>query len=447
MARRARLVKLCRSLAAALAFVLCASASAATDGEVVAQGEALVKAGRYADAYQLLEPLEDRLAGDIKYDYLLARSALETNRPSKASFIYERILAVEPNYVGVRLEMGRAYLALGDYARAKLEFEAVLRFENLPPGLREQALVYGKAAEDFISGKKTVTNAYLEYAFGYDSNPASATKFNPIDIAGGNLFEVPAAGLKRSDHYNGLVFGGEVVRTLPAGFSAFLGADGRSRVYNNVDLADFYSLDGRTGIGYTQGAHNLRLSITGGGFYLDDNRTRDAAGAGLDYRYLATKSDQVTLAVSTNKFKFMQETQATNNFRLDQGSVGWLHGTDSGRGVFGLTALGGLETATGGRPDGGKHFYGGRFVYQTAFTDTTGVFLVGGVQRSKYSQVNAGFDLTRQDRLYDATLGVTWAFAKGWSLRPQVVRIRNKSNIQLFEFDRTDASLNIRLDF
>ena len=138
--------------------------------DIVAQGEALVRAGRYADAYQLLEPHEDRLAGDLKFDYLLARSALETGRPSKASFIYERILAQEPNYVGVRLEMGRAYLALGDYARAKLEFETVLRFENLPPGLREQAQIYGKAADEYIAGKKTVGYGYAEYGFGYDSN-------------------------------------------------------------------------------------------------------------------------------------------------------------------------------------------------------------------------------------------------------------------------------------
>src|SRR5262249_6738797 len=156
-------LQLGRMLAATLAFALCASAVAATDAETVAQGEALVKAGRYADAYQLLEPLEDRLAGDLKYEYLLARSALQTGRPRRASFISGRLLAAEQNYVGGRLEMGRAYLALGDYARAKLEFEAVLRFENLPPGLREQAQVYDKAAAEFISGKKTVFNGYAEY--------------------------------------------------------------------------------------------------------------------------------------------------------------------------------------------------------------------------------------------------------------------------------------------
>ncbi len=47
-----------------------------------------MRAGRYAEAYRLLEPLEDKLAGDVKFDYLLARAALESGQPSKASFIY-----------------------------------------------------------------------------------------------------------------------------------------------------------------------------------------------------------------------------------------------------------------------------------------------------------------------------------------------------------------------
>src|SRR5207249_2815400 len=208
-----------RAFVAALfwAFALAAWAQA----DIVAQGEALVRAGRYADAYQLLEPHEDRLAGDLKFDYLLARSALETGRPSKASFIYERILAQEPNYVGVRLEMGRAYLALGDYARANPEFEAMLRFENLPPGLREQAQIYGKAADEYIAGKKTVGYGYAEYGLGYDSNAQSATRTSEISVVNGNTLILPPSSLKRSDHYHALSLGGELVHALTGRFSAF----------------------------------------------------------------------------------------------------------------------------------------------------------------------------------------------------------------------------------
>ena len=60
----------------------CGWASAVTAQDILTQGESLVRAGRYAEAFALLEPHEDRLAGDLKFDYLLARSALETGKAS-----------------------------------------------------------------------------------------------------------------------------------------------------------------------------------------------------------------------------------------------------------------------------------------------------------------------------------------------------------------------------
>jgi hypothetical protein len=43
--------------------------------------------------------------------------------------------------------------------------------------------------------------------------------------------------------------------------------------------------------------------------------------------------------------------------------------------------------------------------------------------------------------------GVSWTFAPGWSLRPQLIYIKNDSNIALFEYERTDLSINLRKDF
>jgi hypothetical protein len=53
----------------------------------------------------------------------------------------------------------------------------------------------------------------------------------------------------------------------------------------------------------------------------------------------------------------------------------------------------------------------------------------------------------RKDTLYDLVAGVTWTFAPGWSLRPQVVYLKNDSNLALFDYERTDVSLNVRKDF
>jgi len=425
------------------AFALAAWAQA----DIVAQGEALVRAGRYADAYRLLAPQEDRFAGDIKFDYLLARSALETGRPSKASFIYERILAQEPNYVGVHLEMGRAYLALGDYARAKLEFETVLRFENLPPGLREQAQIYGKAADEYIAGKKTVGYGYVELGYGYDSNVQSATKTGAISVVNGQLLILPPESLKRGDHYKALALGGELVHALSERFSTFAGGDMRARGYNDIGTADFSTLDARLGLGYAEGASSARVGLNGGRYWLDHEKTRNGLGLTADYRHLLTKQDQLGVSAGAMRYRFIPDALQANDFNLYQLALGWLRGAADGSGAFGLAVLAGRENATNSRPDGDKPFLGARLTAQIALSEKVGAFFLGGVQRGKYSDVNALFDTRRVDSLYDLTAGMTWSFAKGWSLRPQVVYYRNKSNLPLFEYDRTDASINLRLDF
>jgi tetratricopeptide (TPR) repeat protein len=439
-------VQVKRILAVAFAWTLAFSVWA-QDADVVARAEAMVRAGRYAEAYQLLEPLEDKLAGDVKYDYLLARSALETGRPSQASFIYERILAVDPNYVGVRLEMGRAYLALGDYARAKLEFETVLRFSNLPPDLREQAVIYGKAAEDRLAGKTTLFKGYIEYGYGYDSNPQSNTSVSQITAANGFTIFLDRDSLKRSDHYHALTAGGEVIHGLTERFSVYAGGDARIRGYRELDIADYQQLDGRAGFGYNDGPNSGRIGVIGGRYFLDHQKVRDNAGFTADYRRLIGTRNQISVSLLGAGYRYLAEPLKVNDYDLYQGSIGWLGVVSEGRGVVGLSLLGGFEKATEGRSDGDKPFYGGRLTLQHTLTERIGIFVLGGVQRGKYKERNPTFDTTRLDTLYDLVGGLTWSFARGWSLRPQVLYLKNKSNISLFEYDRTDVSLNVRFDF
>lgn len=435
-----------RAAALAFAWSIAAVAWAQSDADVVAKGESLVRAGHYAEAYKLLEPLEDRLAGNLKYDYLLARSALESGQPSKASFIYERILAVEPNYVGVRLEMGRAYLALGDISRAKLEFETVLRFQNLPADLRQQAQIYDKAADEYLQGKKTVGYAYLEYGYGYDSNPQSATRISEVNLAGGGTLLLPQSALAQGDQYHALTLGGELVHALSDKFSVFAGIDARGRHYTDLSVANWNTVDGRMGLGYNSGVHNVRFAVTGGRFWLDTLKTRDSGGATLDYRYLAGKQDQVSLGLSGSRNKFVPDALKINSYDLYQASLGWLHGAADGRGAAGVTLLGGVEDELNGRVDGNKPFVGARLTLQRAFSASVGGFLLAGAQYGKYSEINPLFAEQRIDTLYDVTAGMSWTLAKGWSVRPQVLYMKNRSNLPLFEYDRTDVSLNLRVD-
>lgn len=436
-----------RHLAAGLALAALVTLPFAASADEVGDAEALVRAGKYQEAYQLLEPLEDTRAGDLKFDYLLARSALETGNPSKASFIYERILAIEPNFVGVRVEMGRAYLALGDYARAKLEFETVIRIPNLPPDIRQQAEAYGKVAEKYIRGSKTAAYGYLEYGYGHDSNALSATGRNPIVISGGTLVELPVSSLASSSNYNAVSLGGEVIRSLSEGFSVYAGGDARARFYNQLDPADYMNLDLRAGVGYATGRHNVRFGVLGGRYFLDHRTLRDSVGGNVDYRFLANDTSQLTANITAIRFKYANELLRVNDYDLYQGALGFTRALAGGRAIVGATMIGGYEAADPNRQDGDKRFGGLRVLMQAALNNRVGAFASAGATFNDYLVENALFGKQRRDYLYDVTAGVTVGIKSGWSVRPQVAYIKNVSNIDLYSFDRTDVSFNVRKDF
>ena len=114
----------------------------------IARAQQLLNQNKPAEAYEYLAPFEDRYAGDVDFDYVLGISALDSGKSDKATLAFERVLAVNPNFAGARLDMARAYFQLGDADRAKAEFLTVRELN--PP---QQALAVIKQYLDAIDKK------------------------------------------------------------------------------------------------------------------------------------------------------------------------------------------------------------------------------------------------------------------------------------------------------
>jgi outer membrane protein len=438
----AKLVLACAMVAAG------SVAYAAVPQAVLEQAEALMKAGKAGDAYQLLEPHEVEGAGDEVYDYLLATAALESGRPSKATFIYERILAVKPAFVGVRADMGRAYFALGDYGRAKIEFETVLSFQNLPLDLRGQAEQYVRAAEARAQAKSTVATGYAELGFGRDTNVGSATDITALSLPGAGAYvPAPPVGLKTGDSYASVAMGGEVNHQLTDQWGLYAGGDLRGRAYQTYAEPGNRSVDVRGGANYSGGAWLLRSGLAAGQFSQSGERIRDSVGMTVDWRLALQGGSQATAGVSVSRLMYVPAVQVRQDVVTTTLTGGWLASLGDGSTVLSLSASAGNENAVGGRDDGDKRFWGPRVFAQKTFSDKVGSYVSAGATFSKYTLINPLYLFAREEALYDFALGVTWTIAKGVTVRPQLSYVKNNSNAELFSYDKTDFSLNIRFDF
>ena len=427
---------------------LCLPLSAGAQQALISQAQALVTAGKAGDAYLLLEASEEAYAGDAAFDYLLASTALNSGRPSKAIFVHERILAVDPSYIGVRADMGLAYYALGDHARAKIEFEAVLAIGNLPPDLRSQVEQYVQAIDARSQSSGSYRTAYVEFGFGRDSNVGSATEHRLLNLPAYGLYQpLPPIGLRRGDNYSTLALGGEINHALNQRLGVYAGADYRIRDYRQYNDPNTWTLDGRAGLSYSGNDWLLRGGLLLGEYRYNAARLRQSSGANLDWRQAINASNQFTAGASVIKANYLTRSTQGQDVNIYSGNLGWLRAIGNGNTVLGLSGTLGYEESLRSRDDGDRRFWGPRLTVQSSFNQVLGAYLTTGATHSVYSGNNTSYQFARNETTYDLTMALNWSVAKGVALRPQVSYIKNVSNATLYSYDKTDLSLNLRFDY
>lgn len=443
-----------RSLTTARAMVLCGAvlmaggAWAEVDRAFLEQAQALIKSGKAQEAYVMLEAKEDALAGDLLFDYLLASAALESGKPSKATFVYERILAVDPSYIGVRADMGRAYFALGDYGRAKIEFETVLNSQNLPNDLRTQVEQYTAAAEARSKAKPTTVTGYVELGLGRDSNIGSASGWTELLLPSFGIYRpAPPTGTKKADNYSAVALGGEINHLLSNKWGLFGGVDYRARDYVHFNEPNTWTWDARLGVAYSGGAWLLRTGLSAGEYTYNGQRLRESFGAMADWRMALSTESQLLANGSVLRAQYVPATSKSQDGDTYTATLGWMRALGDGTTALSLSVMAGRENNSGNRDDGDRDFFGARAMLQTSFDKHWGGYLAAGVTQSEYGGINSSYLFSRSESTFDATVALNWTMAKGVALRPQMSYIKNKSNAALYAYEKLDASLNLRLDY
>jgi hypothetical protein len=175
---------------------------------------------------------------------------------------------------------------------------------------------------------------------------------------------------------------------------------------------------------------------------------RDTVGATVDWRLTLANASQISLGASSTQATYNATGQTDQNTQTNALSAGWLTPLGDGSAVLSLNVSGGFENATEGRTDGDKRYYGPRITLQKSFNSTWGGYVSLGSTYSNYSGINTLYALKRDEVMTDLSMGLTWSLGKGFSIRPQLVYIRNRSaDAELYTYDKVDGSINLRLDF
>jgi tetratricopeptide (TPR) repeat protein len=430
--------------------------------ELLRDANALVKSGKALDAYNLLEPKEGDYSGDIAFDYLLGIAALDSGKPDRATIAFERVLIVNPNFSGARLDLGRAYLAMGSDDLAEKEFKIVLT-QSPPAHVKPVVEKFLEAIAERKKAKLQQVATYLEFGVGHDSNVTSATSDftkgveNTFNILG---VQPTGSSLMRSASFGNLSGGLDYSRVIDEanGISVFAGIDLKKRWIREMSQLNNSNIDMRGGISIASDANTYRLFVNYGKYYqegmtADTNSNRSTPALGAEWKHNFGERDQVSLTGQYSSPRFeKQETQNTNQTML---SASLLHIFDAGMTPLIYASVNSSNDralkplASGANMS--RKTTGLRVHFQFTPIADTDVFLSGGLSRRTDSSPNARSALTPavygRDLTQDYSLGASWRPIQKWTVKAQITKYNNISNLSLYSYRRTESSVSVRRDF
>jgi tetratricopeptide (TPR) repeat protein len=418
---------------------------------LLARAKSLSSSGKFLEAYELLAGADDAYIGVIEFDYALGRAALDAGRPDKATLALNRVLARDPSHAGALIDIGRAYLALGNYEQARATFEILLGLAP-PPAVRVQLQAYleqARAAGQDLSPKSVgrTQHGYLAAVFGKSSNvnqsPGQPEVFIP---AFGATYQLSNQNVRKADGFAGVMGGVDASLPLNDSYSLVAGGEFAERRNNHESAFDLGGLGARVGIAAATQAQLLRVQLFTGRDYLGGSPSRDMNALGLDYFRDFGAHAQLLAFAQAGRLRYLPEGLKIFDADFDTLGIGVSRKIAGDSTAF-VTISTGHMNDVGGNPSGDKRQLGLRVGADTPVLPR--LRLMGSVawQRGRYDRLDPSFLTERLDFLTNFELALQYALDQRISLRFGLAQTDQRSNISIYAYDRTELSLALRYEF
>jgi hypothetical protein len=409
--------------------------------QVIAKAQKLIKAGNFADAFDLLAEQEQRYSGDPEFDYLLGVSAVQTQQAGRAAFALERCLAVEPRNGLCRLEMAKAHAALQEVESAKSELKIIESY-NPPADIKSLLAKFRQSLENANKAKNW--EAWAQIGMGYDTNANSATDISQINIPlfNNTSFTIDAASQAQKDSFLQVNAGISGRYPLNKKWSLIGDSSLTARGYQSVDQFNYGALDIGGGVFYQQQKHQVTAKAIAQHFELDYQSYRNMGGIFLQYANLLANDKQLSTYTQITHSVFVQET--LRNSDRQQFGVAWTQALDARyKPVWYANMYVGNED-TNDFPSRSYHLYGARTGVILSFSKAWQASAAMSAENRMFKEMDSTFLIKRKDREMNVYLTGTYNINDALSIRPSYTYSLVDSNIDLNQFNRHLVAIDMR---
>lgn len=432
-----------RALAAFCGLAFAQALCAAPADEI----RALVEKGNAAAAYELGRKHRD-LIGDPAFDFYYGIAAIDSGHAGEGVLALERYVLNFPDNLSARLQLARGYFALGEDARARDEFEG-LRRQNPPADLAATIDRYLDAIRLREARYSVSSGAFVELGLGYDTNVNGGVSNANIFLPNLGPVIVAPGGVRQEDGFTNLVAGGYVSYPVAPGVSLFGNgiADAKFNFKGENSTFDLGNYGVVGGVSLLRDKNLYRLGLYYNYLTLDGSKYRDATGVSAEWNYQLDERQALFLSGQYAQLRYPGINSA-RDADFTGLSAGYRRGFNVPMQPILVASVNvGREDSQKSRDDLVRDTWGARVAASFTPAAKWGGSIGATYQRSDYQAPDVFLGTTRQDDYYSLDAGITYLYSRNLSFRGEATVIRNRSNIELYDFPREIYAVKARYEF
>lgn len=410
----------------------------------------LVDSGQYDKAYDMAQS-QTVLQGGAHFDFLFGVAAVNSGHQAQGVLALERHLLQVPSNDRARLELAKGYYEMGDYFRARQEFELVLRF-NPPKDVQTNIQRYLDSMQTRdVDGSRATSRSYFEIGGGYDSNinfGSHLSTFN--DRIGSPSVVTPEEGAIGSN-YNQWLLGTQLVKRVDSSLSLFVGADIDAKFNDARSDYDLMTATPSVGFTHSKGLNVHRLTLSNAYTTMGGTRYRNILSVSGDGQYALGGGYMATSIAQLAEFSHSSLKDADGMPDHDSRMItlgGGIQHTllTDWRPTLGMQLTIGHEGNVRGRKDYSREIWTAKLTAAANPSDRLSFNVAVTFQNSSYEGVDsASLDgKLRRDNLVTLDVGVNYLLMPQWLLRADTQWSDNDSNLDYYRYHRSVSGVRVR---
>ena len=411
-----------------------------------------VESSQFEQAYKTGQA-NPQLIGDVHFDFLYGVAAINVGRIPEGLLALERHLGAVPANDRARLELARGYFLIGEYTRARSEFEFVLRY-NPPAGVRSNINGFLQAMQARESSdRRASARLYVEAGGGFDNNVNGGTYRDTYQL-GQQIFSPETASRAARDGFAHVAAGGQHLMRVSARLSIFAGGDFDVRSHAQERAYDISSGSVYAGFSQLSGLALWRATLSSGQLVVGNNRYRGTNQITTEANLSLAQDQTLMFFGQYGQFKHAAAIDRDRDGRMTTLGTMFTYNLSNvtGAPTLGVRASFTREDNQALRKDFSKQGPQLRVFASVSPLDRMRVSagLVGSTQTYRAPDVLYPVgdpNATREDRAVSADLVANFAVDAQWSIRGEASWSVSDSNQDLYDSGRKAVSIKLRYQF